>query len=105
MKLFIIMSLLLTSLVSADPEHEQHVHDVAHIGASYMVNTVFYGVYAKGFGMPQGIAIGFSVGATVLTGLTYLYMTNASDGHIGHSMLFNGIGLAGSVITIKTFDF
>ncbi len=87
-------------------EHEQSVHDSAHFGASFAINTFSYAVFKQGFQMPRGVALVFSTFTTTFVGITYKMLEPArGDAGIPRALLFNGLGTIGSVITINIGDF
>ena len=102
-----LILILFANLAFAGPQndHEEIVHLLSHIGMTYVINTTLYGIYSKGFGMPQNTALMFSSWFTLSIGMSYLMMSHASNKHIARSMAQNGAGLFLNVLTIKGFDF
>jgi hypothetical protein len=110
LKMLMFTLILLPTNIRADESHEQEVHNVAHFGASFAINQFSYAFYTKAFRMDKNTALGFSIFTTLLVGFTYKYMeamstTTPGIPGLGQSMLWNGIGVAGSVFTIKIGDF
>jgi len=90
----------------AESAHDETVHFAAHAGTSYIINEVVYGIMHKGLGADRATSLWFSVPTTLALGLTYKMMEmNASNSDIGKSMIYNGIGVLGSVVIIHGFDF
>ncbi len=94
---------------SSDP-HEELVHFAAHVGTSYMISTMLFGFTHKAIGLTQNDSLEFSIFTTLVLGLVYKDMeaiNNRSQGipGLGKSMLYNCIGVTGTIFTVKAFEF
>ena len=80
------------------------LHLTAHVGASYAINTVFYGVSTKALGMNKTAAFIVSAAATLAVGTLYkVGEPEVLDWR--RPMLQNVIGIVGSDATIVLFKF
>lgn len=103
MKALILLTLLLASLnVLGD---DSLLHPAAHIGMSYALTTFGYGLSKKALRCKDNDALILAGFTTLVIGLSYKYMGNANSASILKAMGYNAIGVAGSVFTIKVFDF
>jgi hypothetical protein len=101
----IALILLYTPITALGDGHDDLVHATAHLGLSYALTDVFYGVFRRGFEMPKTTAYLFSITYTLVLGLTYEYVGMASMDHTKKAMIWNGVGAGLRGLTIKAFDF
>ena len=86
MRLLVIALLTLLALVfptTAHADHNDDVHLTAHVGASFALDTFFYGFNKKALHMDNTSAKVFAGFTTVLVGALYKASENAS----GHDMI------------------
>lgn len=126
--LWIVILLIISTVAKAD---DTLMHFAAHTGASYALSTVFYGACTRlnvikpwdgdyspeiKYSLPGDHAakptnrpgcLMLSGFATAMVGFLYKHFEKPQDTPAGwkRSMLFNGIGIAGSIGSILVFDF
>lgn len=78
------------------------IHLSEHIGASYAITMLGYGMYRSAFGMPKTTAFIFASLLSGLVGLSYKYMEphGLEGDQFRRSMYGNGIGIGAAGITI-----
>jgi len=96
--------LILLMLCSQAKANENDIlHLTAHVGASYIINTIVYGVSTK-MGMSKSAAFIVSAAATLAVGALYKFgEPEVLDWR--RPMLENAIGVVGSDATIVLFKF
>jgi hypothetical protein len=105
MKKLILAMLLLSSISqAADPVLQYH-RDWSHIGNSFAVQTVMYGVFRKGVGMNKWQATGFSLVSTLMITTLYSLNNNIHPDVMPRTVGMNAIGMALSAGTCIAFDF
>lgn len=103
MKLFlIVLTLFIVSPKAQADQHQALVHGTAHIGASYTLQTVFYGFNSRVLEMSKPRAQLTSLVATLLVG--YAYKLH-SPGGLETSMGQNAIGAGLAIGTHWIFEF
>lgn len=79
--------------------HDDFVHLTAHVGASYTLQTIFYGIGSRGLGMTTLGAESFALASTMAIGFAYKLTENAPASDVARAMAQN---LAGSLLAIGT---
>lgn len=102
MKFRLLILLLLCSQASANENDMLHL--TAHVGSSYVINTICYGISTKALGMNKTAAFIVSAAATLAVGALYKFgEPEVLDWR--RPMLQNVIGVVGSDATIVLFKF
>lgn len=89
----------------AEDGHEQLVHFTAHFGASYALQTTFYGFNRRVLKMSKPAATGVAALETLAIGLAYKLATNAPAESTATSMAQNTMGVVGAIGTAIMFEF
>lgn len=107
LKIALAIALLTTTVEAKSKDNEKFVHAVAHISASYAINTFSYGFCHNVLRMPKLDSIVVSTVFTLLVGASYKIIE--AEGTIPRdfkrSMTYNAIGTAAGVGTIVSFGF
>jgi len=96
---YLAAAVLLLSNVAHGASHDEVVHLAAHVGASYTLQTVFYGIGSRGLGLTMLGSEGFALAATSAIGLAYKLTENAPANDVARSVAQN---LVGSLLAIGT---
>lgn len=101
----IIALLLLISLpAQAAVDRDELMHFTAHAGASFALQTGFYGVNKKWLGMDPVPAEMLAAVFTLGVGLAYKSSENYPS-NTGRAMLYNSLGVGTAIVTHVTFKF
>lgn len=95
-------------LASASPalaDHEDLVHLTAHVGASYALQTVFYGFNNKVLKINKLDSEGLAFLSTMAIGYLYKLSENASSQSVAVAMSENMLGSFLAIGTHLTFHF
>jgi|GEM_PF-4260890 len=85
--------------------HDDLVHFSAHVGTSYMINIVTYGVLQKWTDLRPSTSLALSALSTLAIGYFYKWNEKAAWEETRVSMFRNSIGVAGAVGSILVFHF
>jgi hypothetical protein len=85
-------------------DSEQEVHLAAHVGTSFALQTVFYGINEKALEMPKANVQALAFIETMAVGLTYKASESYPEG-TARSMSENAIGALLAVGVCYTFEF
>lgn len=98
MKKFILTALIFahTTVNALEPDK------AAHLGVSYLLTTMTYGVIRKSLGAPQLPSIIFS---STIVGFVGLCKEGLDPKMDQNDMLYNTFGIALSIGTVLVFDF
>jgi len=103
-RLLLIAMLVASTAWSNDPVYQYH-RNWSHIGNSFALQTVMYGVFRKGVGMNKWEATGFSLVSTLMLTTLYSLNNNVHPDNMGNTVLMNSIGMGLSAGTCLAFDF
>lgn len=95
---------LLSSLGWADT-HEDLVHATAHIGASYAIQTVLYGVNFQGLGLDKTQSEGLALVEALMIGLAYKALEGAGTEDTLRALGEDAVGAGLAIGTHVTFRF
>lgn len=106
---FLMVMCMVNSNLFAEAD-EQGMHNSAHLGVSYAINTFAYGISTRAFHFDRTDALIFSAVITLVGGMAYKVLADAdSDPNFGtslkQSMLWNSLGVGLSAGTILMFNF
>jgi len=111
MKYLLSLFLFLSSVAQADTmvlmseNHEAFVHATAHIGASFALQTVFYGMSKEFLGYSFIGNESLALVETLLVGFAYKASENAPFAETATSMTQNTVGALLAIGTHLTFHF
>lgn len=103
----LIAIILLASMAAAHAgdSHEALVHLTAHAGASFALQTAFYGANSRWLEMSSPSAQGLAFLETMAIGFAYKLSENADSASTTTAMAENLLGSALAVATQVTFKF
>jgi hypothetical protein len=105
MKALLIAFLLTVPLLASDL-HEQSVHDAAHFGLGFAIQTAMYGFSTRGLRMRGWDAVIFSTVVTAVGTTMYEVVDTAPGMDVNtRGIAFNLLGAATSSLTTWTFRF
>jgi len=96
MRYYLFLLLLFSQPALADG-HDDFVHLTAHAGASFALQTIFYGVNSRAFSLSPPLAEGIALLETLAVGLLY----KGSEGDAGNLTSFTQ-NMLGSTLAVGT---
>lgn len=108
--LLALMLLVSASFVSKpamalDISHDDVIHLTAHAGASFLLQTGFYGFNKEVFKMGKVESEVLAFASTMAIGYLYKFSENAPASDVARAMSENALGAALAVVTHVTFHF
>ncbi len=102
---FFVLVLVSLSLNSRAFTHDDEVHFAAHVGTSFALQTVFYGINSRAFQMSKPWSEVCAAVETLAIGFAYKYEENADSDATRTSMAENAIGVGLAIGTHYVFHF
>jgi hypothetical protein len=100
----ILIALLLAAPLLASDQHEQTVHDAAHFGLGFAIQTAMYGFSNRGLRMDRWDAMIFATVVTATMTTMYEVADTAPGAQVNtRGIAGNLIGIAASNLTTWTF--
>lgn len=93
---------------TAKADHEDDVHAIAHIGASFTIELITYGISHKALKLSRPASLIVATATTLLVGFAYKYSETHSasfNREMSKSMFRNGIGVGLGIASIELFSF
>lgn len=85
-------------------DDEANVHFMAHAGTSFALETMFYGINKKEFGMSRGESLGLAFAETMALGLLYK-VAEGTPANTGRAMIENAVGAGAAIGLNFVFEF
>ena len=102
---FLLIILLSISLNLNAFTHDDEVHFAAHVGTSFALQTVFYGVNSRAFQMSKPWSEVCAAFETLAIGFIYKYEEDADQDAIRTSSIENAVGVSLAIGTHYVFHF
>lgn len=104
MRKLLIALILFLPVTSFAVTRDDLMHFTAHTGASFTLQTVFYGVNSKWLGLPKPVAEGLALVETLAVGFIYK-KTEGNPSNMNTAMLQNVLGATSAIATHVVFEF